>query len=219
MTDLLEAVENLINPRKSKVVQQNEAGITCTSPVDLPSLLDQLELSIQSSMGGSTSGASLAFEGAPLNTAALFEAMKITSQIGSWCHSAKVIATRQPAVDLIAWHVATLAINQSEQVESSQIKQLGKWAKTIESLLDRPREKDLPDACPVCEASEWWKEGVRYHRPLIIRYRPDEPVGNATAMCRACAETWNARELAFAIEEAEATRRKQMNDNGVVRVT
>lgn len=122
---LLLAVEDLTKPRNSKVVQQNEAGITCTSPVELPSLLDQLELSIQSSMGGSMSGASLAFEGAPLNTAALFEAMKITSQIGSWCHSAKVVATRQPAVDLKAWYVATLAINQSEQVVASRIKQLG----------------------------------------------------------------------------------------------
>ena len=202
MTDLLEAVDALTQPRKSKVVQE-KGGITCTSPVELPSLLEQLQLSIQSSMGGSTSGASLAFEGAPLNTAALFEAMKITSQIGDWCRGVKIIPTREPADDLRAWYVATLAINQSPEVETSHIRQLGKWANTIESLLDRPREKDLPDACPVCEASEWWKDGVRYYRPLIIRYRPDEPVGNASAMCRACAETWNARELAFALEQKE----------------
>jgi hypothetical protein len=203
MTDLLDAVDALTQPIKSKVVQE-KGGITCTSPVELPSLLVQLDNAIRSSMGGSTSGASLAFEGAPLNTAALFEAIKITSQIEQWCRGVKVIATRKPADDLRAWYVATLARTEELEVETFHIKQLGTWAHTIESLLDPPRQKDLPDPCPACGATEWWdpKTKAKYYRPLIIRYRPEDEA-NATALCRFCAQTWNARELAFAIEEAE----------------
>lgn len=203
MSDLLGAVDALTKPIISRVIQTNDAGITCTEPtkVELPSLLDQLLASIQSSMGGSTSGASLAFEGAPLNTSALFEAMKITAQIDSWCHAVGIVATHQPAHDLRAWYAMTLARPETREFETKHLEQ---WKRTIESLLDPPRQKDLPDACPECGATEWWdpKTGARYHRPLVIRYKPDDP-GDATGMCRACAHVWNARELAFAIEQAE----------------
>lgn len=202
MTDneLLDAVDALTKPRTSKVVQQNDAGITCTSPVELPPLLEQLEASIRSSMGKGTSGASLAFEAAPLNTAALFEAMKITNQIEQWCRQVNVKATRQPASDLRAWYVATLTTDEAREFEA---KQLRKWARTIESLLDPPREKDLPDACPSCGAKSWWRDGAEYYRPLIVRYRPADPVGTAMATCRSCEQVWNARELAYQLEQEE----------------
>lgn len=202
MTDLLEAVEALTKPRTSRVIQSNEAGITCTTTVEVPPLLDQLEASIRSSMGGSTSGSSLAFEGAPLNTGALFEAMKITAQIDSWCHMVGVIALHKPGHDLRTWYAVTLLKPFDTETEAFYIKQMGGWARAITNLLDPPREKELPDDCPNCGAGEWWRDGAKYMRPLVVRYRPDEPVGNATAMCRACADVWNARELAYAIEEA-----------------
>lgn len=204
MSELLDAVDALTKPRKSKVVQQNDAGITCTSTVELPSLLEQLDASIRSSMGGSTSGASLASERAPLDTGALFEAMKITTQIEQWCRAAKVKATRKPADDLRAWYVAKLAQADDLDAETFHIKQLGKWAHTIEALLDRPREKDLPDACPTCGAKSWWRDGAEYYRPLLVRYRTDDPVGSATAVCRSCEANWNARELAYLLEQEEA---------------
>ncbi|GAB3125871.1 DUF7341 domain-containing protein [Glaciibacter psychrotolerans] len=200
MSDLLSAVDALTQPVRSMVIQSNDAGITCTSPVVLPSLLERLQASIQSSMGGSSSGASLASERAPLDTGALFEAMKITAQIDSWCHSAKIMPTHQPANDLRAWYVATLSRPADEAREDFCVKQLGKWARSIEAMMDRPREKELPDDCPTCGAKEWWKAGERYHHPLIVRYRPDDPVGSATAMCRFCEKVWNARELAFELE-------------------
>ena len=203
MSDLLDAIDQLTKPTRSAVLQSNEAGIICTETtrIELPSLLDQLDNSIRSSMGGNSSGASLAFQGSPLNTAALFEAMKIMSELGSWCRGANLTPGKTPAGNLQAWHVATLS--RVDWDDSWYVKQLHKWAGTITALLNPPREKDLPDSCPVCDASEWWKAGERFYRPLVIRYRADEPVGNATAMCRACAQTWNARELAFAIEQAE----------------
>ena len=197
MSELLDAVEALTKPRKSKVVQSNAAGITCTSVVVLPSLLEQLDQSISSSMGRSTAGASLASQSSPLDTGALFEAMKITSQIEQWCRGVGVRATRSAAVDLPAWYVATLSQRDDHD---RHVRQLQKWAHLIESLLDRPREKDLPDECPQCGAKSWWRDGAEYFRPLIVRYREDDPVGSAMAACRACEKVWNARELAFILE-------------------
>jgi len=204
MSDLLSAIDALTLPIKSKVVQQNDAGITCTSPVELPPLLVQLDNAIRSSMGKGTSGASLAFEAAPLNTVALFEAMKITEQIEQWCRIVKVKATRQPATDLRAWYVARLAMADDPAGNTFHTKQLEKWARTIGSLLDPPREKDLPDACPTCGAKSWWKDGAEYYRPLVVRYRPTDPIGSATALCRSCEATWSARELAYEIEQEDA---------------
>jgi hypothetical protein len=201
MNELLDAVDRLTKPRTSKVVQQNDAGITCTSTVELPSLLEQLDASIASSMGGNTSGASLASERVPLDTGALFEAMKVTTQIEQWCRLIGVQPKRRPADDLRAWYVATL---QKPGPREFEVKQLGKWAHAIEALLDRPREKDLPDACPTCGAKSWWRDGAEYYRPLLVRYRSDDPVGSATATCRSCEAVWNARELAYILEQEDA---------------
>jgi hypothetical protein len=205
MSDLLSAIDALTLPIKSKVVQQNDAGITCTSPVELPPLLVQLDNAIRSSMGRSTSGASLAFERAPLDTGALFEAMKITEQIEQWCRIVKVKATRQPATDLRAWYVARLPMADDPAGDTFHARQLEKWARTIESLLDRPREKDLPSPCPTCGAKTWWRDGAEYYRPLLVKYRTEDPVGSATAICRSCEAVWNARELAFILEQQEVT--------------
>jgi hypothetical protein len=198
MSELLDAIERLTKPQRSAVVQTNDAGITCKSPIVLPSLLEQMDEAIQSSMGGNSSGASLASQRSLLDESALFEAMKIATQIGDWCRIVEVRPTRQPAPDLKAWHLAIIAKPQRD--DTWHVRQLGKWADRIESMLDRPREKDLPQACPNCGESEWWRDGSKYYRPLIIRYKPEEEA-KATAMCRFCDQTWNARELAFALEE------------------
>jgi hypothetical protein len=202
MSELLDAIERLTKPIRSAVMQSNDAGIQCKSPIILPSLLEQLDNSIQSSMGGSTSGSSLAFQGSPLNTAALGEAMKITTQIGDWCRIMDVKPVHRPAEDLIKWHLAVIARPQRD--DSWHVRQLHKWAASIEGMLDPPREKDLPDDCPNCGAGEWWRDGERFRRPLVVKYRPADPVGSATALCRGCEQVWTARELAFEIEQAQA---------------
>lgn len=199
MTDLLDAVDDLTQPTKTRVIQTNDAGITCTSDAETPSLLDQLEASIQSSMGGSTSGSSLAFEGAPLNTAALFEAMKIATQIGDWCRIVGAPVTKHLSEDLRAWYAATLSkVNWDD---TSYTRNLRRWAGTIRSLLDPPREKYLPDPCPNCGEKDFWKGGELFMFPLVVKYRTEDPIGSATALCRACEKVWNARELAYELEQ------------------
>ena len=207
---LLESVDALTKTVRTKVIQDGPIGSGLdgqqTVTIELPPLLEQLDDAIRSSMGGaSTSGASLAFEGAVLNTGALFTAMKISSQIRDWCRIVGVTPVKHSGDDLRAWYVATLTRNTGHEVEQARITILNSWAAQIRALLDPPRERDLPDACPVCGAVEWWdpKDGKKYLRPLVIRYRPNtgaDMIQQAKAMCRGCETVWGVRELAYAIE-------------------
>jgi hypothetical protein len=159
--------------------------------------------------GASTSGASLAFEGTILNTAALFMAMKISSQIGDWCRAVDVQPVKDSSVDLRAWYVGNLTRPNILERERAQIKQLTAWAAQIRSLLDPPRERDLPDVCPTCGADSWFdpKDGQKYPRPLIIRYRPTsaDMIEKAKALCRSCEQVWGVRELAYALQHTADT--------------
>lgn len=211
MTDLLEAMEALTKPRHSKAVQTNEAGITCTSPIELPSLLEQLDESIRSNMGGSTHGGSDPATRSLADAGALMKMMQISSQVMDWARIVgSVIDKQSTPVTLTRWYVRYNEYPHSGEMSASYTRQLHKWAAQIEATLDPPREKDLDSPCPSCGATEWWDPATkeRYHRPLVIRYRPDSDsmVNDARGICRACATTWGVRELQFEIEEAEHQR-------------
>lgn len=174
--------------------------------VTLPALLEQLDEAIRSSMGGNTPGAKLASEGSVLNVSALYEAMKIESQVGDWCRMVGVRPSKDTAQDLRAWHAAILSKNLEDARESWYVTTLNTWAHTIRNLLDPWREMDLPDKCPICGASSWWDKatGTEFLRPLIIKYRPEgaDMVQQSRAMCRACEQVWTVRELAYELEQS-----------------
>ena len=199
---LLDAVDDLTKSSRTLVVQ----GYT-GSRVEHPSLLEQLENAIYATIGIGGSG-SLANERNVLDGDALYEFSKITTLVQSWAQTAGV-AYRHGArtSDLLrAWYVKHTESNPSEEVDGFHLKQLRKWAGMIRAKLDPPKQKDLPDACPVCLSSTFWKEGQQYPRPLVIHYREgDDLVNGAIGLCRACEQVWGARELAYAIEEAERT--------------
>jgi len=202
---LLEAVEDLTNPQVSKIIQEGNLV-----EIRLPSLLAQLDAAIHSSMGGNSAGASLAFEGAPLNTAALFQAMKISSQVRDWCHAVKVVPVKNTAADLSAWFNVFSRSSPELEVERYRVKVLHGWAASIRGMLNPPRHRELPDDCPTCGADAWWdaRDGHKYTRPLIVQYRPtdEDMIGEAKGMCRACEATWSARGLAFDLEERERAK-------------
>jgi hypothetical protein len=161
-------------------------------------------------MGGSTRGAALASESAVLNVSALYEAMKIETQVRDWCRRVNVIPTKSATKDMKAWYAATLAHTLDDAQENYYTNTLDQWARSIRGMLNPWREKDLPDPCPACGATDWWDKSTRsrYLRPLIIRYRPDgaDMVERSHGMCRSCEEVWNVRELAWLIEHPkEAT--------------
>jgi len=208
--DLLDAVDRLTKPDRRSIRQDllTEGKVTGTQrvTVELPPLLERLDEAIRSSLGGTAGGASLAHERAILDTDALFMFIKIASIIRDWTIAARLRPTGDAGKDLRAWYTATLAHPLSDEVEAFHSRMLHGWAGQILGKLDPWREKDLPDACPVCGATEWWNkaDGLPYTRPLIVRYKPDgaDMIQQARALCRACEEVWSVRALAYDLEQA-----------------
>lgn len=209
MTDLLSAVDELtlvVNTRERQEILEDGKVIGFQNvTVSLPPLLQQMDDAIRSSMGGNTSGASLAHEASPLDTDALFKLIKIESQIRDWCRNFRVTPSKRPVDDLRAWYVATLAKGLDDAAEDFYVNTLGGWAGTIRAKLDPWREKDLPSPCPLCGSKSWWQDGAEYYRPLVIRYHPDDPemVKNARGFCRSCEAIWPVRALAYELEHPE----------------
>jgi len=209
---LLNAVDVLTVPRRTTVCQDIVDG--CGKSIGVqqfrllrPALLTQLDDAISSSLGGKTRGATLASERSILNADALYKKILIESQIGHWCHTVDVKRTGNAAANLRSWYVAVTANRLPKEEEGFYVRQLSKWAVTIRGVLDPWREKDLPDPCPACSATQWWdkRTGAMFLRPLIVRYRPDgaDMISRSHASCRACEKVWNVRELAWEIEHAD----------------
>lgn len=195
MTGLLEAVDELTLPKRVKVMQDD--GVVSVS---IPPLLTQLDEIIRSDIGLTASGASLAHERNILDADALYRFIQISSQIRDWCRMVGVRPDKAPGRALRQWFVAATL---DEPRTAWHVRELGSWAAYIRAKLDPPRERELPDKCPECGAAEWWRDGVRFLHPLVVKYRVGPSlVEAAQASCRACAKSWAVRELAFALEGA-----------------
>ena len=209
--DLLDALDALTNPVHRKIIQDNPDGPEATKVVHVEDdpLLDQLDNAIRSSMGGTTSGGSDPATRSLVDSGALMRLMQISSQAQQWARAAgSVIDKGSVGNTLRIWFVRFGEYPSSTETVEFYTKQLRKWAHQIEASLNPLKEKDLPDECPACGATEWWDPSTkeRYYRPLVIRYQPDSPtmVDDARGVCRACAKTWGVRELQFEIEEKQA---------------
>lgn len=200
---LLDAVDDLTLPRRTKVMQDDK-----TVTVVLPALLERLDASIRSTIGIGGSG-SLANERNMLNNDALHRFTIINSAVRDWCRlvDVEVRPPDKPWTLLRRWYTAYTLRNPELESERFYLGQLTKWANEIEATFDPPKQHDLPNACPLCNATAWTNEadGLAYGRPLIIQYKQDaaDLVGEAKGLCRACKTVWGARELAYAIEEKE----------------
>jgi hypothetical protein len=196
---LLVAVEELTKPQRSKVMQE-----AVLRTVELPPLLIQLRDAIAGSIGIGGSG-SLANERNMLDGDALYRFSLISSTIGDWARMAgSTAAKNDPVATLQSWYVAYTAKPVELDSERFYLRELRSWAGQIRAKLDPPRSKDLPDACPVCEASTWWREGQEYPRPLVVEFRDGpEMINEAKGMCRSCEQVWTARELSYALEAKE----------------
>lgn len=220
---LLAAVEALTKPvrrgRWVEVVVESEVPTLVVelqkhpTPMVADPLLEQLEAAIGSSMGiGGGKSSALPSEGVPLNSAALMKALQIASALRGWSHAAgvpPVSPRRSLAAELTAWQVTMLAQQLDVDAEESRVRLLRGWARDIEALLDPPRSRELPDACPENGCDDWWDRDTRERmlRPVVVRYRLDDDgqplVDTATASCRSCGHTWNARELAWELQNPE----------------
>lgn len=203
---ILDAVDELTTVQRRREQQDvlKDGHIIGTQKVtiELPPLLTQLAEAIRGTIGAGSSG-TLASERNLLDSDALMKFIQVQSQIRDWCHGLKITPGPDPAANLRAWYVARLKHPAEHSVEDAAIKQLGKWAGMIRSKLDPFRERELPDPCPICNATSWWKDGAEYFRPLIIKYKPasgPDMIQEARGLCRFCEAQWGVRELAYEIE-------------------
>jgi len=182
MTDLLDAVDALTKPTRTKVIQGDVVTVVHHDP-----LLVQLEAAIRSSIGGTISGGGLSSERNLLDNDALFESMKITDAIGSWCRLAGVKPTRVPADDLLAWFEA------NPDAGEFYTNQLVGWAKFIRAKMDPTKALEVKGECPECGSVVWVDvEGSEHPRPVLVTYQPENPLNTVQAVCRAaeCLADW-----------------------------
>jgi hypothetical protein len=206
MTDLLDAVDRLTLPERTREAQDfiydgHIIGTQTTIVTHAP-LLTRLGDAVAGSIGAGSSKGSLDFERNVLDADALYILVKIEETIRQWCNAAGVRWGRDPAAALRAWYAATLTRNWEPAVEKFYLDTLTRWERTIHAKLDPPRERELPDRCPICGSDTFWRDGAEYRHPLVVRYRPlgADLIQHARAVCRACATVWRVRELAYTLE-------------------
>jgi hypothetical protein len=183
MTDLLDAVDALTKPTRTKVIRDDNTTVT----VRHDALLVQLEDAVTSAIGNGGGGGSAT--GSVLNDEALYRLTVIRSQLSDWCRLVNVRPTRTDAVkDLRAWHVGFLGTNGEADFYT---RALVGWAATIRELIDPPKRVPLRDPCPVCKASHWsGVDGGLRASPVAVEYDHGNPYRTVKAVCRSCEAEW-----------------------------
>lgn len=206
MSELLDAVDELTKPQTVTVIQSYKDHPDKKTQIVHPPRLDQLRAAISEAMSSDGSSSALASQRNLLNTSALYDWLMITNRINDWAQIEKSRVTRNdPGRTLRAWYAKWIGKEREPASVNYHLRYLQKWVAQIDTTLDPPRIKDLPDACPICDATAWWNPKTReqYPRPLIVTYRETGPnmIQDARGMCRACEEVFTVRQLAYAIEQ------------------
>ncbi|MGW9587477.1 DUF7341 domain-containing protein [Microbacterium sp. NPDC055455] len=207
--ELLDAVDELTKP---VVLHHTVADSRFTCIVYDTPLLDRLQEEIRFSLSREGSK-SLPNQRIPLNSGALMLFMRISSQVADWAHGARgVVYKGDPSRTLRAWYVAWSQTQREPGEINARVKLLHGWAASIRRELEPPRQRELPDACPACGADEYWRDGERLPKPLVLEI-PRNPdlslIDESTAACRACDKRWGARELAYELETTNQTERNK----------
>jgi len=197
---LLTVVDKLTKPTFKHLWVDTPEGKRVRT-VEHPALLRQLEDAVTASMGNDgRSKSTSAMERNMLDSEALFEFLRIKSQIGDWCRLRDVQPTRDPVQDLRAWHVAH--IGQSRPQDDFYVEQLRGWVGIIRARLDPPKRFEITQPCPVCGVAEVMDADGLVSKAVVVEYRD---YGTSTpirprAVCRnaLCQAVWDGLE---AIEE------------------
>ena len=184
MTDLIDAVTALTKPTRTKVVRDDGSTVV----VRHDALLVQLETAVTSSITGRAGGGGQS-TGNVLNSAALYEASQITSQINDWCRLARVRVMRGDTIgNLTRWMVAFAGSHDESRFYEDV---LHGWVGTIRGLLDPRGRFQVEDPCVVCKADRYTDaEEVERRFPVIVEYEIADPQGTAVCKCLACDAQW-----------------------------
>jgi hypothetical protein len=186
VTDLLDAVNALTKPTRTKVIRDDGSTVA----VSHDPLLIQLADAITSSITGKAGNGGGQSTGNVLNSGALFQASQISSEIGSWCRLARARVIRGDMLgNLIRWRVA-FAGGPNEETYYTGV--LRGWAGTIRGLLNPRGRFQVTEACVICKASTYKDaEDVDRPFPVVVEYDLADPKGTAVATCQACDEQWS----------------------------
>ena len=183
MNDLRAAVAGLTAPVAHEHHIEGRARPHVTM---LPCLLDQLEESIASTMGGAGGSKAAKNARSVLNSDALYIALTIKSQIGDWCRHVGIRPGKDAAANLLAWE------DTKPDVGEFYIRKLVAWREQIIAFFTPARHREVTEPCPVCKESVWVDgEGEVKPHPVDITYVEDEFLTTAKAICRACGTSWD----------------------------
>jgi len=202
MTDLMDAVDALTKPSRTKIPQGDQWTTIHHDP-----LLVQLEDAVTSAIGNGGGGGSAT--GAVINDAALSQLLQIKSQITGWCHQFGATPDRKNvSVSLSRWLVAFMGSNRNP---AGPTRMLQDWAATIQELLDPPKTVPLKGACPVCSATSWeGPDGAYRASPVAVLYDQSVLHASLRAVCRvvACGAEWVGADAVQELVE-EMTEREE----------
>ena len=183
MLDFHKAVDSLTLPRVETIMQEGVIRV-----IELPPLLAQLEAAISGTLkNDAASRVASAFERNILDGEALFEFMKISSAIGSWCRMARIKPTKVAVDDLVEWSDVV------ERPTDFHVSEMQSWERTILGKLDPVKTVEITEPCPVCESSAWQDaDGVWHPRPVVVQYRRSNPNDTVGGWCRVeeCGAVW-----------------------------
>lgn len=217
MTDsnyLLDAVDKLTLKDTSRVMQANEAGISCVSEVVHEPLLIQLREAVVGGIG-KHAGSSAARERLPFDAGALRLFDDIVKQVNAWyLTTPKPVEERHLEDRLRDWYQdfenRRRAGRVSEAAEADAIRIVEGWQRSIEAMFDPPVRLELTTECPLCgERFAHDKATGDRVTAIIIEYRNigAETLDKATGLCRFCAAVWRGRselrELRWAVDHPE----------------
>ena len=183
-SDLLDAVDALTKPTRSKVIQGDVVTVVNHDP-----LLRQLEDAVTSAIGNGGGGGSAT--GSVINDAALQQLLIIKSQIGDWCRPVGARHERADSVvSLRRWYAGFIGRNIEADFYTRTLRG---WAATIQDLLDPPKTVPLAGACPVCKAVNWsGPDDTQRASPVAVLYDHADPYRSVRAVCRveSCDAEW-----------------------------
>lgn len=194
--DIRAAVAELTAPVVHHIPQIDDDGTRLrTHTTWLPSLLDQLEQAVTSTMGGQGNGSTLKHARQILDSEALHMFLRIKSQINDWCHTVGIRAGKDAAENLMLWSDAVDIEDGSFYTHTMR-----GWVAQIRLKLDPPKRRQILHPCVVCEATVWVDEdGETHPHPLEAAYRPGE--GEVRVMCRSCKTVWDGPDAAKELGE------------------
>lgn len=182
---LLDAVDSVTKPVVSKILREDGTLHTVT----LPSLLEQIDEAVTSCIGSGGGGGTTT--GNVLNSAALYEVMKIRAAVDSWRRMVGLKRVPDLVHGLRDWYTVFVRTDTGHEFFIAQI---NGWARLIKDTLDPPKRVPLSGACIECGATHYPNaEQELIADPVVIEYPHD--LGNldeVKAYCRnpECGATW-----------------------------